>query len=460
MPGATPFVVQPPEAGLNPKGQQSLTSLLQTQAAEKRLQAHLEAASKRLTESATVLNDRASQENTEFLRLNQSRSRVGEHIDDDDSNSHHDFQQKVKNLTHKMDYAIRNNIDNSVRQAALLDALKEGFQKSATVSQAAQARGRGVEAIGRARRGPVEAEEDSESEAADEGTENNEPPPQPNPSDAPSAIFRDCLNKNEARWASQTLTERYAKDNDYRGFYSAIFYAQNAGEDAPPVPHEDFWFAEEEGRELPRPQARGNDGELVDGDSELVVAAEHGRIKCPITLMTFRDPWKSKKCLHSFEKDAIFALIRESRTYLEWTPEQRAELNEIRDRRRRERKEKEIGTPQACCPECSAMLTTADLEPNALLLRKVKRRLEQQKREQEEADEQNSVEEDEVPRGTHSRPVGLGSSPPNRAKIEQVKKERDGTFSASRGRISSTQTTSTGATVVELGDDDEEMTQG
>lgn len=156
------------------------------------------------------------------------------------------------------------------------------------------------------------------------------------------------------------------------------------------------------------------DGNTVGGedepDSDLEIASEHVRIKCPITFRPFENPWKSTKCPHSFEKDAIFQMFQESTRYLPWTPAQGRELKQIKDRNARIRREKEIGTPQVQCPECNVMLLRDDLEPNPLLLRRVKRHLENQRKEKLAAENDDSSDDD-AQRGTQRRPVGLSSSP-------------------------------------------------
>ena len=151
--------------------------------------------------------------------------------------------------------------------------------------------------------------------------------------------------------------------------------------------------------EIPGPP--GKDEE----DSDVEIASERISLKCPITLLPFKDPLSSTKCPHSFEKDAILDMLRLSSDYLPFTASQELELTQIRDRRALERKKKEMGTPIVECPVCSCTLVAADLKPDPVLLRKVKRVEAATKRQQNPASD--SEEEDEAPRGTQSTAFGL-----------------------------------------------------
>jgi hypothetical protein len=208
-------------------------------------------------------------------------------------------------------------------------------------------------------------------------------------------------------------------------------------------------------------QARQGRQAEEDDDGDVEIAAERVSLRCPITFLPFKDPLTSRKCPHSFEKDAILDMLRLSSKYLPFTADHEVELSQIRDRYALERKKREIGTRTIECPVCSCTLTEADLRPDPVLLRKVKRLEAARKRQQNPASD-SEEEEDEAPRGTQRIPVGLGSSPMMRASgmAEAIKKER----ARSSSRIpqtqlpSGTQTTITarGATVVDLGEDEDE----
>lgn len=114
---------------------------------------------------------------------------------------------------------------------------------------------------------------------------------------------------------------RYATHNNYIGFKRIVHDALHPGEDAPPVPHADTWFPE-------YPHATGSDDPTArntrnrsgagggpsadDSDDDIAIEREKTSLKCPITLLPFKDPVTSKKCPHSFEKEAILSMISQS----------------------------------------------------------------------------------------------------------------------------------------------------
>ncbi len=159
---------------------------------------------------------------------------------------------------------------------------------------------------------------------------------------------------------------RYASHNTYIGLKRVIHDAQHPGADAPPVPHADTWFAADPtSQSSSAPNASGasgsqpqrKDGGESDSDSSSVeIAYEKTSLRCPITLLPFRDPVTSTKCPHSFERDAIIAMIDGGHAAM------RVE-----------------GEPLVQCPVCEKMLSRHDLRTDRLLLRKVKRMLERER---------------------------------------------------------------------------------
>jgi SUMO ligase MMS21 Smc5/6 complex component len=47
-------------------------------------------------------------------------------------------------------------------------------------------------------------------------------------------------------------------------------------------------------------------------DDDIEIEGEHISLKCPLTLLPFTDPVTSKKCPHSFERNAILPMIQNS----------------------------------------------------------------------------------------------------------------------------------------------------
>lgn len=440
---------QPQETGLNPQGQKALSDMLQgptIAAARKGLQDRLTNAQQRLTEVAGDLNDTAAERNSAFRKKSERIESNGEPGDDDQRSHHEGFQRQVDTLTKELDQSVRNLIDIRTWHDGVPDALEHVITRSNAASyQLTPSR--------QHQRG-----QNGDDMQVEDNVDDEQPLVRPDPSQTPSLLLREVLSQKEKAWNAKSLTQRYSRNNDYVGFYKTVFDAKNPGENPPPLPHADFWFADEEGRAEEAIRAEIGSGE-ENQDSELEIASERVRIKCPITFQPFRNPWKSTKCPHSFEKDAIFQMFHESTRYLPWTPAQERELNQIRDRRARARREKEIGTPQVQCPECNVMLLQGDIEPNPVLLRKVKRILEKQRKEKLAAENEESSDDD-GPRGTQQRPMGLGSSPPQRTSAGRMKNDKrmasvvPSTQTSSENRVAATRL----GTTIELEDMDEGMT--
>lgn len=98
---------------------------------------------------------------------------------------------------------------------------------------------------------------------------------------------------------------RYSENNDYIGFKKIIHDARHPEEDAKPLPHPSTWFLD--------PTSASNPSPAGTEDDDLEVASERISTKCPITLLPMQDPVSSKKCPHSFEKQAIMGMINASR---------------------------------------------------------------------------------------------------------------------------------------------------
>jgi len=457
MPSVATLQPQPPVAPLNPAAQQALTELLQPQASRKRLAASLNDAAKKLTEVAGQLNDRGTELRLRHAKLQARLEANGEEMDEEERIEYDTFQAKVKDLTQKMDHGIRGVIDGQTWLENVPDTLKAVATRTGALAEATQQQTQGPTPIV-TQRNRSEDDEDMDANEA----ENVEPliakPPQP--SDAPIALLRSAFADQSSSWQLKSLTERYANSNEYTGFYRTVYDAKNPGENAPPIPHASLWFAKEDPDRLPLPRSQA--GQVEDEeDSDVEIASERVSLKCPITLLPFKDPLTSTKCPHSFEKDAILDMLHLSSDYLPFTANQQLELSQTRDRRALDRKKKEMGTPIVKCPVCSCTLVAADLKPDPVLLRKVKRVEAATKRQQNPASD-SEEEDDEPPRSAQRKPFGLSSSPARGAsgRAEMIKQES----ARSNSRIpqtqlpSGTQTTITagGATVVDLGEDDED----
>lgn len=94
------------------------------------------------------------------------------------------------------------------------------------------------------------------------------------------------------------------------GFKKIVHDAHYPEDSAPPMPHASTWFANQPD-DASGPMTRGAAAaaDTIE-DDDLTVASERISTKCPITLLTMKDPVTSQKCHHSFEKTAILDMIR------------------------------------------------------------------------------------------------------------------------------------------------------
>ena len=142
--------------------------------------------------------------------------------------------------------------------------------------------------------------------------------------------------------------------------------AQHPGDDAPPVPHADTWFPPSPDHDAAAPQpaarttrhhasreARGEYG--GDDDDDVAITADKTSLTCPLTLRPFKDPVTSKKCPHSFEKAAILDMIGSSNARIGGAGRRGAGQRAVK------------------CPVCEQMLAAADLAPDPVLQRRIRR---------------------------------------------------------------------------------------
>lgn len=116
---------------------------------------------------------------------------------------------------------------------------------------------------------------------------------------------------------------RYATNNAYIGFKRIVHDALHPGADAPPIANASTWFpsdpslAPSTSTRNTRAHANGQPTSAAtdaedDDDDDVAIASERISIKCPLTLLPYKDPVTSSKCPHSFEKAAILDMISKS----------------------------------------------------------------------------------------------------------------------------------------------------
>jgi mRNA (guanine-N7-)-methyltransferase len=113
-------------------------------------------------------------------------------------------------------------------------------------------------------------------------------------------------------------------------------------------------------------------------DDDIEIERERISLKCPLTLVVFEDPVKSTKCIHSFERKAIEDMIRASSMTV---PAGENDFQAGGGRNARARRVRAVP-----CPICSVPMSLNELEPNLVLVRRVRRMRTAELREQEEAE--------------------------------------------------------------------------
>ncbi len=292
---------------LTPTAQRALSVLSQTHALSK-LKVHLKEANVTLTEAAGLINDRHT------LRLDtqrkEERRRAKQGNLPDEPNNKRDrqletLQSKVDKLTRRMEEGVRKIIDGQAVVTNLEETLRSATNLSSDVLPQHSQR----------RRQNEQRSEDEDEEMTDFEPTDPRASSRSGEVRGPSESFRQRLQMGRDRYQFLSLRTRYAENNDYIGFRRTIHDAQHPEEDAPPLPNPSTWFTEKgapaAGLTLPS-QAEG-DATGNASDDDIAIARERISTKCPLTLQEFREPLTSRRCPHTFEKDAIMGLLHQSR---------------------------------------------------------------------------------------------------------------------------------------------------
>ncbi|KAJ8104631.1 hypothetical protein ONZ43_g7758 [Nemania bipapillata] len=165
----------------------------------------------------------------------------------------------------------------------------------------------------------------------------------------PLKILKHEQEKAAADYATKSLEQRYAVDNDYIGF-KRLWWDAVHSVDGKPLPDASRWFSHNND---------GGDDDDEDQD-ELVIAEEHISIYCPLSMVIMEEPYTSTVCKHTFNKPAIVQFLRSQ-------PGHRAK-----------------------CPQtgCNKEFSIKDFHDDPVMLRKVRRA-------QAEKERQNGDDEDE-----------------------------------------------------------------
>ncbi|KAK4860869.1 hypothetical protein LT330_004600 [Penicillium expansum] len=376
---ATPLPeYEPPVAPLTVESQRQIAALLSSQHL-RTLRTHLQHAAEKLTHSGGEVNERLSDARTRYEKMKEARRRQGdENVDDDESNEEYqrlaEEEIRVNAITAKMEEKTRLIVDSEIKLQGLTDAMsqierEEGETVAAAlgVRQTRQQRARQRANAADDDDGPEDpADGDYEDEQEIEMRERNAENP-------PSRKLVDKLTEGLQKWDELSLTERYASNNSYIGFYRMVHDSKFPGDDVPPLPHSSTWFDHMEDTNTrsgasTRTRNQNRRASPAGSDDDIAIERERISLKCPLTLTPYQDPVTSTKCPHSFEREAIMDMISRSPTTI-------APPASRRGQRR---------VHVVKCPVCSIPLTADDLRPDPVLLRRVRRAQELQEREEED----------------------------------------------------------------------------
>ncbi|KAI9756201.1 MAG: hypothetical protein M4579_003941 [Chaenotheca gracillima] len=392
---------QPPTHPLTPASVRTLISLPQSHSLTK-LQHHLKTANETVTHMAGEVNDRLWQkqemQRRRRVRRPQPSSQGPEGGEDDEEaaaaaaaeEALAEMGNQVENMTAEMEARTRGLIDAEAKLEALQDVLKEVGNKAnvdlvnppGTQHASASQRRR------RPRRQQIGSDEDDEDDE-DFDEEEEEPLNHRRGSDAenngPLKRLRTEAQRRTDAYDRKSQRHKYAAHNSYIGFKRTVHDAQNPGDEAPPVPHADTWFPEaptgtasDSNRPATRQHADSDDN-ASDSSEDIAIAREKTSLRCPLTLLPFKDPVTSAKCPHSFERTAILDMIAQSSVRIGGGA--------------RSGRGAQAGEKAVSCPVCGEkMLTVGDLRPDPVLARRVKRlqRMEEEGEEEEDVPERKS----------------------------------------------------------------------
>lgn len=337
--------------------------------------------------------------------------------------------QDTKEITAKMEEAVRGLVDSKAHTESVETALREmsvnlresGGRLAPTQSTLGASQFRGQKR--RRVNADDDDDEDEDDDDQDEDDEGEDFESQSQQQEGPSTYLRARLTASAASYDSLSLGDKYASNNDYVGFRKVLHDAQHAGEEdnAPPMPHASTWFPSSSNPSNDPHNAATTAADASDEDIQ--VASEKRSLRCPITLRPMREPISSTKCPHSFEKSAIHDMLKAS-SLIVTAPTTVDNNTQLSMGPRRQKAIK--------CPECAIVLTEANLKVDAALVRKIRR---MQAKEAARREEDSDGETGYV-KGTQRQPRQHISSSPagdnQRIKKEMMSQGRNGTGQAAR----------------------------
>ncbi|PYH65567.1 SUMO ligase MMS21, partial [Aspergillus vadensis CBS 113365] len=403
---------EPPTSTLTTLSQQpttapALSALLATHTSST-LKTHLQHAQEKLTDAAGEINERLTDAKERSKKAKERKRNLRQRSasennndgdgegdgseDEDEEGGIEEFEERVKATTKVLEETIRGVIDKEVRgeevgrviaglEGGVVERMRaRGVRRSQRGVQLRRRRGRGDEDGSEEEEGEGEEEEGGDAEEDEEGA-------------VPFlAQFEGELQGKMEEYNGMSLTRRYTTNNSYIGFYKIIHEAKHIGDEIPPPPHPSTWFSHLEDPHSQPPSHHHpststttttststrqtktttttrshprHPSPSASEDDEIAIQTERISLKCPLTLLPFRDPVSSTKCPHSFEREAIYTMISGSN---QMVPDPRGSSGSGGGCGRARKRVRSVK-----CPVCEVQLTEFDLRSDPVLVRRVKR---------------------------------------------------------------------------------------
>jgi hypothetical protein len=276
---------------------------------------HYKKAEECITQAAGSINDQL-RDREERVARRRKKWEKGHRVEEQESEERglQELQESVDQMTRRLEESMRAAIDAGEAAQRIDEVVNwvtdnaPGQLQNQYETQMSQ-RPTQSQSQSRRQRGDGEGDEDE-----DDQEEQSSPGPTPLTQNRVALtgvgeMFSERLERKKNEYTSFSHSARYAKNNAYIGF-KAMVHDAKYGDDGPPMPHADTWFTE---HGSPAPGVTATQGG-ADDDDDIVMDRATVSTRCPLTFQQFKDPYTSKKCPHTFEKNAILEFIRRSQT--------------------------------------------------------------------------------------------------------------------------------------------------
>ncbi|CAD0107898.1 unnamed protein product [Aureobasidium uvarum] len=301
-----------------------------------------------------------------------------------------ELQAKVDSMTAQMDKDVRKMIDadNNIEdmQHTLTDLIRDVSNASTQRTQ-------------RTQRGDDEDEDYPDFDPTDPTNATQRPL-------AVAELFGDRVDRAKTTFNSQSLTARYSRNNHYVNFKRITHEAQD------------------------RPENGQTALGAEDSDDDFQIAKETISTRCPLTLREFEDPVTSRKCPHSFEREAITSMINMPN-------------NHVRSE----------GAAAVQCPVagCQKLLTLADLYSDPVIKRKIARVQKATRDADDESDDEGVNRPHSIASDDDDDAMDVDETP-----VQRMKKERLSGRTPGPSAVSASSQRRGRAAVLSIDDDDDD----